>query len=145
MQVPRGMTARQKILIVEDNADLRRLYAIGLNQHGYEVRLAGNGAEALDRIESERPDVILLDLLMPIMDGWEVISRVNGVDSASQIPIVVITGQTVSPDHPMHPSIHGWLTKPASIEQLVGAIEHLGPEGQMAPPAGPAPSPQQHL
>lgn len=142
------MTARQKVLIVEDNADLRRLYAIGLNQHGYEVRLAANGAEALDRIESEQPDVILLDLLMPIMDGWELISKVNAVDHDSAIPIIIITGQAAPPDHPMPPSIMGWLTKPATIEELVTAIQQLSPEADasMYPPTnGPGRSHQQGL
>ena len=67
--------SKQKVLLVEDNADVRRLYAIGLNQRGFEVKLAANGAEAVDRVASERPDYILLDWLMPLMDGQEVVER----------------------------------------------------------------------
>src|SRR5437879_13558328 len=72
--------AKARVLIVEDNSDVRRLYAIGLNQYGFEVKLAANGAEAVERITAERPDFILLDWLMPLMDGLEVLSRlqVNG-------------------------------------------------------------------
>ena len=68
------MASRAKVLIVEDNSDVRRLYAIGLNQRGFEVKLAANGAEAVERIAAEKPDVVLLDWLMPLMDGGEVLT-----------------------------------------------------------------------
>src|SRR5205807_1272200 len=86
------MTARPKILIVEDNSDVRRLYAIGLNQRGFEVKLAANGAEAVERIAHERPDVILLDWVMPLMDGREVLDKLSA-DAAAAVPIIVISGQ----------------------------------------------------
>src|SRR5437762_13786214 len=85
------MGARPKVLVVDDNSDVRRLYAIGLNQRGFEVKLAANGAEAVERIASEKPDVILLDWLMPLMDGSEVLARIS--EPASPIPIIVISGQ----------------------------------------------------
>src|SRR2546427_4323111 len=81
--------AKAKVLIVEDNSDVRRLYAIGLNQRGFEVKLAANGAEAVERIDVERPDVILLDWLMPVMDGGAVLRKLAENGSAS-IPIIVI-------------------------------------------------------
>src|SRR2546425_12281388 len=76
------MTGKPKVLIVEDNSDVRRLYAIGLNQRGYEVKLAANGAEAVERIAHEKPDVILLDWVMPLMDGGEVLNKLS-----SEVPI----------------------------------------------------------
>jgi len=109
-----------RVLIVEDNSDVRRLYAIGLNQRGFEVKLAANGAEAVERIQQERPDVILLDWLMPLMDGAEVLSRL-GADGAAQIPIIVISGQPEPPER--DPRIVNWLTKPVTIDQLVEQIE----------------------
>src|SRR5437870_8938542 len=84
--------SRARVLIVEDNSDVRRLYAIGLNQRGFEVKLAANGAEALDRISSEKPDIVLLDWLMPLMDGGEVLDRLALSDGPA-IPIIVISGQ----------------------------------------------------
>src|SRR6267378_8539715 len=80
------MTGRPKILIVEDESDVRRLYAIGLNQRGFEVKLAANGAEAVEGIDAERPDVILLDWLMPLMDGGEVLRKLSDNGSTS-IPV----------------------------------------------------------
>src|SRR5450759_5941511 len=84
--------SRPKILIVEDDADVRRLYAIGLNQRGFEVKLAANGAEAVERISTEKPDVVLLDWLMPLMDGAEVLTRM-GENGSRGVPVIVISGQ----------------------------------------------------
>jgi DNA-binding response OmpR family regulator len=114
------MPSKAKILIVEDNSDVRRLYAIGLNQRGFEVKLAANGAEAVERIIAEKPDVVLLDWLMPLMDGSEVLTRI-GVHQSREMPVIVISGQP-EPDE-RDPRIFSWLTKPVSIDQLVAAIE----------------------
>src|SRR5688572_26943611 len=118
--------AKPKILIVEDNADVRRLYAIGLNQRGFEVKLAANGAEAVERITSgERPDVILLDWLMPLMDGGEVLSRLSG-DGDERLHVIVVSGQQPPPAETLDSRITSWLTKPVSIDDLVGHIERSG-------------------
>jgi len=117
------MQPRQRVLIVDDNSDVRRLYAIGLNQRGFEVKLAANGAEAVERISSERPDVILLDWLMPLMDGREVLDRVS--ESGSDTSIIVISGQPAPPE--LDPRIHCWLCKPITIEELVSSIVQAAP------------------
>src|ERR1043165_634070 len=126
--------AKLRVLIVEDNSDVRRLYAIGLNQRGYEVKLAANGAEAVERIQDERPDVILLDWLMPLMDGGEVLSRIGG---DAQIPIIVISGQPAPPDGQRDPRIVSWLTKPATMEELAETIEPKS--GRQNPPGSRRP------
>ena len=128
------MAPKQRVLIVEDNADLRRLYAIGLNQHGFEVKLAGNGAEALDRIATDPPDLILVDLLMPVMDGWELISKVNPPEQNAFIPVIVITGHPLPTDRSLPSSIVGWLGKPAAIEDIVGMINQRTRALSPAPP-----------
>lgn len=115
------MNIRPRILIVEDNSDLRRLYAIGLNRHGFEVKLAANGAEAIDRIEHECPDLILLDVLMPIMNGWEVLDRVHLADRHPPVPVVVVSGQS-NPEEDRPHKVAAWLSKPVSIEELVTTI-----------------------
>ena len=115
---------KPKILIVEDNSDVRRLYAIALNQRGFEVKLAANGAEAVERISNgEKPDVILLDWLMPLMDGGEVISRLNGDGASSSMQIIVISGQPEPPPESRDPRIQCWLSKPVSIDELVNEIQ----------------------
>ena len=114
---PRFMGGRLKVLLVEDNADIRRLYAIGLNQRGFEVKLAANGAEAVDRVASERPDYILLDWMMPLMDGQEVVERLDGEDAARDIEIIVISGQPAPSALPTR--VRSWLTKPLTVDELV--------------------------
>ena len=113
---------KPKILIVEDDSDARRLYAIGLNQRGFEVRLAANGAEAVERISSgEKPDVILLDWLMPLMDGSEVLERLGTDRETATIPVIVISGQP-APES-LDSRIQCWMTKPVTIEDLVMQIQ----------------------
>jgi CheY-like chemotaxis protein len=85
-----SMGVRPKVLIVDDNSDVRRLYAIGLNQRGFEVKLAANGAEAVER-------------------------EATGAD----IPVIVISGHPQPEESQGDPRIHSWLTKPITIDQLV--------------------------
>ena len=115
------MASKAKVLIVDDNSDVRRLYAIGLNQRGFEVKLAANGMEAVERIRSERPDVILLDWLMPLMDGGEVLARI-GRNGTSSIAIIVISGQPAPPPERLDARIDCWLTKPVTVDELVHEI-----------------------
>jgi CheY-like chemotaxis protein len=115
-----GAALKRKVLLVDDNADVRRLYAIGLNQRGYEVKLAANGAEAVDRVASERPDYILLDWMMPLMDGREVVERLDLQEAASAIEIIVISGQPAPEKLPTR--IRSWLTKPLTVDELVSEI-----------------------
>lgn len=119
------MTRRPRVLIVEDNADLRRLYAIGLNQKGYEVKLAANGAEAVERVETDRPDLIILDLCMPIMDGWEVIEKVNPPEIEPSIPVIIVSGHAAPADRPLPSCVQGWLAKPATIDDVAGKIREI--------------------
>ncbi len=114
------MGGKPKVLLVEDNADVRRLYAIGLNQRGFEVKLAANGAEAVDRVISERPDYILLDWMMPLMDGREVVERLDAHDGASDIEIIVISGQPAPSNLPHR--VRSWLTKPLTVDELVSEM-----------------------
>jgi two-component system response regulator MprA len=114
------MGGKPKVLLVEDNADVRRLYAIGLNQRGFEVKLAANGAEAVDRVATERPDYILLDWMMPLMDGREVVERLDGEDGTRDIEIIVISGQPAPNSLPRR--IRSWLTKPLTVDELVSEM-----------------------
>jgi CheY-like chemotaxis protein len=115
---------RPKILIVEDDSAIRRLYALGLNQRGFEVKLAANGAEAVERIESgEKPDVMLLDWLMPLMDGGEVLSRIGSDDGKETIRVIVISGRPAPPPETLDPRIRCWLTKPVTVEDLIPYLQ----------------------
>ena len=114
---------RARILIVEDDSDVRRLFAIGLNQRGFEVKLASNGADAVERIRTEKPDVILLDWLMPLMDGGQMLDHLGA--GAAKIPIIVISGEPAPVA--LDPRVQSWLTKPVTIDELVTEIEARAP------------------
>ncbi len=83
------MTAKQNILLVDDDAALPELYTIALASGGYEVRKAGDGGQALKLIESERPDLILLDLSMPSVSGFQVLEELQRREDRT--PVIIIS------------------------------------------------------
>ncbi len=93
------MTARKKILVVEDNLDNRRILVYRLRRIGdFEIVEASNGQEALDLIELSPPDLIFMDLKMPVMDGWEATRRIRARDRGRRIPIIALTAQAMAGD-----------------------------------------------
>jgi two-component system, cell cycle response regulator DivK len=82
---------RPLVLIVEDQPDLRQLYAQHLSLSGFDVIEAGNGADAITRTTSDAPDVVLMDLSLPIVDGWEATRRLKDDLRTSHIPVVALT------------------------------------------------------
>ena len=83
--------ARPVVLIAEDQLELRQLYVQHLMMSGFDVIEAGNGAEAIDLTASRLPDVILMDLSMPIVDGWEATKRLRADSRTAHIPVVALT------------------------------------------------------
>jgi len=82
---------RPLVLIVEDQEDLRLLYAEHLTMSGFDVIEAGNGADAIDATSSLQPDVVLMDLSLPVVDGWEATRRLKADARTAHIPIVALT------------------------------------------------------
>ena len=92
--LPRAPTtdrSRPLVLIVEDEADLRRLYAEQLVYSGFDVIEASNGADAIAHTTSQVPDVVLMDLSLPVVDGWEATRRLKADDRTAHIPVVALT------------------------------------------------------
>lgn len=90
---------RKKILVVEDNLDNRRILVYRLKRMGdFDIVEAGNGEEALDRVRVERPDLIFMDLKMPVMDGWEATRQIRSLPAGKEIPIVALTAQAMAGD-----------------------------------------------
>jgi CheY-like chemotaxis protein len=85
------MSRRPLILIVEDEADLRQLYAHELAMSGFEVIQAANGEDAIATINLREPDVVLMDLSLPIVDGWEATRRLKADGRTAHIPVVALT------------------------------------------------------
>jgi two-component system cell cycle response regulator DivK len=87
-----------KILIVEDNEDNRDMLSRRLIRKGYEVEVAVNGLEGLELARAGRPDLILMDLSMPVMDGWEATRRLKACANLKQVPIIALTGHAMTDD-----------------------------------------------
>jgi CheY-like chemotaxis protein len=83
---------RRLVLLVDDSADMRQLYSIYLEHEGWDTEQAGHGFEAFDKALKRLPDVIVMDLLMPKLDGWEAVRLLKNRPATKDIPIVALTG-----------------------------------------------------
>jgi CheY-like chemotaxis protein len=89
----------KRILVVEDNLDNRRILVYRLKRIGeFDIVEASNGQEALEIVETAPPDVIFMDLKMPVMDGWEATRRIRQMDAGRRIPIIALTAQAMAGD-----------------------------------------------
>ena len=115
------MTANGRVLVVDDEEGIRVLCRVNLELGGYEVVEAADGVEALEVARATRPDLIFLDIMMPRMDGWEVLERLKEDARTVNIPVVLLTARTSEEDQ-----IRGWgegileyLSKPFNPQRLV--------------------------
>ena len=116
-----------KILLVEDNEMNRDMLSRRLTRRGFEVIFAVNGQEGVDLAASERPDIILMDMSLPVLDGWEATRRVKADDTTSRVPIIGLTAHAMSGDREkaIAAGCDDYDTKPVEIERLIGKIEKL--------------------
>jgi DNA-binding response OmpR family regulator len=85
------MAKKAKILLVEDDKSIRELYALKLDKSGFEVLTAENGGIGWDLAQNELPDMILLDVMMPVMNGFEVLKKLRGKEETKEIPVVILS------------------------------------------------------
>jgi CheY-like chemotaxis protein len=109
------------VLVVDDDVSLRRLIAKALTLEGYSVAVAGDGEEALARIAERRPALILLDLQMPGMDGWQFQERLRA--DGQVIPIVVMT--SLYQGRPSRDGMAAYLAKPFAVAELLDVVAHI--------------------
>ncbi len=127
------MTGR--VLVVEDDQDLSALLELVLSDAGYRVRLAGDGREALARVEEEMPGVILLDMRMPVMNGWE-FAREFRARHGRACPLVVVTAAENARLRADEIGAEGWLSKPFDLDEVLSMVERqLGGQGGADVPA----------
>ena len=107
------MENMKKILLIEDEEIIIDLLERKLKDQGYEVAVAKNGKQGLELMEKEKPDLILLDLIMPIMGGFEVLEEMNKSQELKKIPVVIISnsGQPVELDRARELGVKDWLIK----------------------------------
>lgn len=120
------------VLVVEDYQDAREMYAAYLQFSGFEVAEAANGVDAVAKTRELLPDIVLMDLALPQMDGWEATRRLKGDPATRHIPIVALTGHALA-GHAEGAKLAGcdaFVTKPCLPDALVAEIRRLldGPE-----------------
>ena len=113
------MARKQTILVVEDDQDLRRLFRTALTLAGYEVQEAGDGLEALHKIDHTPPDLVVLDVVLPRMSGLVVQQEIAAHVLTRQIPVVIITGSAIELGETGATCL---LRKPISPDQLVDTV-----------------------
>jgi CheY-like chemotaxis protein len=117
---PRVANAGPMVLVVEDDFALREALSERLGEEGFQVRSAGDGLQALAAISVRRPDVIVTDLMMPEMSGWELIAELERRPDLRSIPVIVVTASGHAPALSRHVPV---LYKPVKADALIGAIE----------------------
>lgn len=119
----------QDVLVVEDDPDMAALVHMIVSEAGYGVRTAADGAAALERVAERMPGVILLDMRMPVMDGWE-FAREFGARFGRAAPVVVITAAENARARAEEISADGWLEKPFELDDVLRMVARfLGPNG----------------
>ena len=116
---------RRSVLVIEDEQDTRDMYVVLLGHSGFDVVTARTGMEGFTRACEIRPDLILTDLGLPSLDGWEVIRRLKADTRTKQIPVVVITGRSTPELHDVAAKLGcaSLLTKPCMPDDLINEIE----------------------
>jgi CheY-like chemotaxis protein len=121
---------KKTVLLVEDNEDNLVVYRTILEHVGYEVIEARDGEEGVSRAHSELPDIILMDISIPKMDGWEATVRLKDHEATSQIPIIALTAHALEEDRAkaMRAGCDGYLAKPVEPRRVVQEVEKfIGP------------------
>jgi len=118
---------RRKILVVDDERHIVRLVQVNLERAGYQVVSAFDGKEALKKVDSEQPNLIVLDVMMPHMDGFEVLKRLRGNAATKNIPVIMLTAKAQDAD-----VFRGWasgvdcyLTKPFNPMELLTFVKRI--------------------
>ena len=113
-----------KVLVVDDEESLLEAVRYALSREGFEVVVAGDGAEAVRSFEAERPDLVVLDLMLPILNGWDVCRRIR---ASSQVPILMLTARDAEVDRVvgLEMGADDYVTKPFSLRELVARVRAL--------------------
>ena len=116
-----------KILLVEDNELNRDMLSRRLMRKGYEVVLAGDGAEGVVAAATGRPDLVLMDMSLPVLDGWEATRRLKADPATRAIPVIALTAHAMSTDREKanEAGCDDYDTKPVELPRLLGKIERL--------------------
>jgi two-component system alkaline phosphatase synthesis response regulator PhoP/two-component system response regulator VicR len=117
----------QKVLVVDDEPHVVRLVEINLTQLGFEVRSAADGEEALARVAEEKPDLVILDVMMPRLDGFETLSRLRADPATAEIPVIMLTARAQDEDtfEGYGRGARWYLTKPFAPDELRATVRRV--------------------
>jgi two-component system, OmpR family, alkaline phosphatase synthesis response regulator PhoP len=118
---------KKRILLVDDEEDLRKMLAFRLEAVDYEVLQAGDGKEGLDKARADRPDLVILDLMLPKLDGFKVCRMLKFDEKYKHIPVIMFTARAQKSDEDLGKEMgaDAYITKPFDPGQLLGKIEEL--------------------
>lgn len=124
----------KKILVVDDDPLIARLIAVVLQGEGHAVRIASNGVAALKIISQDMPDLVVLDVNMPEMDGWHVLAALRGAPGTKNLPVLMCTNNDLVGDVERAELLgsQGYVTKPFQIDRLIEKVHEIlsrGPGG----------------
>ena len=116
-----------KVLLVEDNEMNRDMLSRRLKRRGFQVVFAMDGQQGIDLARSERPDIILMDMSLPVIDGWEATRRLKADDATRSVPVIGLTAHAMSGDREkaIEAGCDDYDTKPVELDRLIGKIERL--------------------
>ena len=123
-----------RVLLVEDHEEIWDFLSRRLKRRGYEVILATDGQQAVDKARTERPDVVLLDMNLPILDGWTAAGIIRSSPESTGIPIIALTAHAMSGDKEkaIAAGCNDYHPKPVDFARLLTQIEALAPSGAPA-------------
>jgi len=116
-----------KILIVDDEVDILHFLELVLRERGYDVATAGSGREAVELARKVRPDLVLLDIMMPQMDGWEVLKLLRVDDVTARIPVAMVSARTDPKDRVqgLQEGAVDYICKPFALDDLIAKVEAI--------------------
>ncbi len=128
--MPPERSAERLVLVVDDDPDILQTLALCLSTEGYRVLMAANGREALDLLSKERPACILLDLMMPVMDGWQFVAELDS-RGWRKSPLLILSADRAVQGHANRLRADAFLAKPFDLDELLGKVSALtgGPDG----------------
>ena len=122
------METKRRVVYIEDEPEMIDLVRLILNRRGYEIIGANGGREGLDIVRAQTPDLVLLDLMMPDMDGWDVYQQMKADEHTQNIPVIVVTAKAQSIDKVLGlhiAKVDDYISKPFSPQELVDSVEKV--------------------
>ncbi len=130
---PERAPSGRLVLVVDDDPDILQTLALCLSTEGYRVLTASNGQEALGLLEQNKPHALLLDLMMPVMDGWQFVAELDA-RGWRRSPLLILSADRAVQGHASKLRADAYLAKPFDLDDLLGKVQQLtgGPNGHHA-------------